>query len=94
MSMKSRRAAVIASYTTSLNAELKTAESNGLTLPRGVVNELLEELGIEMVADVLRAYNEDPSGSRRTLGALKARMGLRAGGSRWDNIATNAATIK
>jgi hypothetical protein len=94
MSMKSRRAAVIASYSANLDRELKTAESNGLTLPRPVINELLEELGVNVVADVLRAYNEDPSGSRRTLGALKARMGLRAGGSRWDAVASAAAAVK
>jgi hypothetical protein len=89
---KSRRAAVLAAHA-DLDRELKAASENGLALPRPVINELLEELGPERVAEALAAYNEQPT-SRRSAAALKSRWGIRAGGSRWDAVASTAATVK
>jgi hypothetical protein len=91
---KSRRAAVLAaSRHMDLAAQMSEAIDNGLQPDTGLFVQLLRELGPEKVAEALAAYNSEPT-SRRAAAALKARWGIRAGGSRWDAVASAAAAIK
>jgi hypothetical protein len=91
---KSRRAAVIAaSRHMDLADHMAEAIDNGLEPDAAVFVELLRELGPEKVAEALQAYNAEPT-SRRSAAALKARWGIRSGGSRWDAVASAAATVK
>jgi hypothetical protein len=91
---KSRRAAVLAaSRHMTLADHMQEAIDNGLQPDTGTFVELLRELGPERVAEALAAYNEQPT-SRRSAAALKARWGIRSGGSRWDAVAATAAAVK
>ena len=89
---KSRRAAVLAAHA-DLADRMAEAIDNGLQPDPAVFVQLLRELGPERVAEALAAYNEQPT-SRRAAAALKARWGIRSGGSRWDAVAATAATVK
>ena len=91
---KSRRSFVLAaSRHMDLADHMAEAIDNGLEPDVGVFVELLRELGPEKVAEALAAYNAEPT-SRRSAAALKARWGIRAGGSRWDAVAATAAAVK
>jgi len=90
---KSRRAAVRLANHMTLADHMEEAIQNGLEPDAGLFVQLLRELGPEKVAEALAAYNEQPA-SRRSAAALKSRWGLRAGGSRWDAVASAAATVK
>jgi len=97
MSMKSRRAAVLAAHRLDRHMDLADhmaeAIDNGLQPDTGLFVQLLRELGPEKVAEALAAYNEQPA-SRRSAAALKARWGIRSSRSTWDAVAATAATVK